>query len=188
MLKQSIVWLPEGRLDSEVDSIHACGSLNPSSDNRASKNSGQRGPVWSGSGEKRMNTHLSEHVEFGFAFAAAYRLPAFVFGITPATARVSLTSEELRVRFGPWRLRTPRTNIAGCEVSGGFVFVKTVGPARLSLADHGVTFATNAERAVCVHFHEPVGAIDPWGRLRHPRVTLTVADPDAPICALQRWR
>ena len=55
---------------------------------------------------------------FPFAFAAAYRLPALVFGITPVTAYVDLDDADLRVRFGLWSLRTPRTNVAGVELSG----------------------------------------------------------------------
>lgn len=132
-----------------------------------------------------MNSAGPGAVEFGFAFATSYRLPALVFGIVPATARVRLDRDELQVRFGAWRLRTPRTNIAGCEESGGFSFIKTAGPAHLSLVDHGVTFATNAERAVCIRFHDPVKAIEPTGRLLHPAATLTVADPAALISALE---
>lgn len=123
--------------------------------------------------------------EFAFEFAAAYRLPALLFGITPATASVSVCGDEFRVRFGPWRLRTPRANIADCEETGEFAFVKTAGPARLSMVDHGVTFATNPDRAVCIRFHDPVKAIEPTGRLTHPAATVTVADPTSLMSALR---
>lgn len=116
---------------------------------------------------------------FDFAFATAYRLPALLFGVTPATSGVEVTGEELRVRFGPWKLVTPLDNIASCEETGGFRWIRTAGPAHLSLTDHGVTFATNPDRALCVRFHEPVSAIAPWGLLRHPGATVTVARPDA---------
>lgn len=123
--------------------------------------------------------------EFDFAFEPSYRLPALLFGVTPATAQVWLDADELHVRFGPWRLRTPRANIADWTETGDFSFVKTAGPAHLSLADHGVTFATNSKRAVCVSFHRPVPAIEPTGRLRHPGATITVADPQAFVAALE---
>lgn len=123
---------------------------------------------------------------FEFAFTRAYRLPALLFGVTPATARLALDEDRLRVRFGPWRLDTPRDNVAGWEETGGFAFLKTAGPAHLSLADRGVTFATNPDRAVCVRFHEPVKVLDPTGRLRHPAVTMTVAEPDLLITELAR--
>lgn len=127
---------------------------------------------------------MPEDLRFPFSFAWPYRVAGLPFGVTPHTTLVRLTSEDLVVRFGPWRLRTPRANIAGTEESGGFAFVRTAGPAHLSLTDKGVTFATNGHRGVCIRFHEPVKALDPTGRLRHPGATVTVADPDALIRAL----
>ena len=101
------------------------------------------------------------------------------------TAWVEVDDTELRVRFGLWSLRTPRANVADTQETGGFAFVKTAGPAHLSLTDRGVTFATNGDRAVCVAFHEPVPGIEPTGRLLHPGATMTVADPPALIRALE---
>ena len=123
--------------------------------------------------------------EFGFAFDKHYRLPATVFGISPATARVRITDDELLVRFGRWRLRTPRANITGTQVTGGYAWYRTAGPPHLSLTDRGVTFATNARRGLCVSFAEPVRGIEPTGLLRHPAATLTVADPEALAAALK---
>lgn len=65
-----------------------------------------------------------------------------------------------------------------------FAFIKTAGPAHLSLVDRGVTFATNGDRAVCLEFHSPVTAIDPMGLLTHPNATLTPSDPEAFLVAL----
>lgn len=125
-------------------------------------------------------------MRFPFRFATPYRIPALALGITPSTAYVDVDGVELSVRFGLWRLRTPLTNVAGVERSGGFSYVKTAGPPHLSFADHGVTFATNGDDAVCVRFHEPVQVLDPTGRLRHPGATLTVADPADLASALGR--
>lgn len=122
---------------------------------------------------------------FPFRFDPAYRLPALLFGVVPATAWVEVDDEELRARFGPWSLRTPRTNISSTTETGGFSFVKTAGPAHLSFSDRGVTFATNGDRAVCVQFHQPVRALDPTGRIQHPGATFTVADPPALLAALE---
>ena len=124
-------------------------------------------------------------MRFPFRFATSYRIPAVAFGITPRTTYVEVTGTELVVRFGPWRLRTPLTNIAGVEPSGGFSFVKTAGPPHLSFADRGVTFATNGDAAVCVRFHDPVKVLDPTGRVRHPGATMTVADPESLIATLE---
>lgn len=116
---------------------------------------------------------------YAFAFAAAYRGPALLFGITPWTAWVELDERTLHVRYGPWSLTTPVTNIADVTRTGGFSFVKTAGPPHLSFTDRGVSFATNGDDAVCISFHTPVAGIDPTGRVKHPGATLTVADPDA---------
>lgn len=127
---------------------------------------------------------MNQDLRFEFRFAAAYRLPALLFGVTPRTAVVLLTPDRLEVRFGAWRLRTPRANLAGTQRTDGFSFVKTAGPAHLSLADHGVTFATNGDAGLCLRFHQPVRVLDPTGHLLHPAATVTVADPPALADAL----
>ena len=53
---------------------------------------------------------------------------------------------------------------------------QTAGPAHLGLSDRGLTFASNGERGVLISFHQPVPGIEPTGRLRHPELTVTVAD------------
>jgi len=125
-------------------------------------------------------------LRFPFKFDPAYRLPALLFGITPRTSWVEVGDGRLRVRFGLWSLNTSLDNVAGVEETGGFAYLRTAGPAHLSLADRGVTFATNGDRAVCVRFHQPVRGIDPTGRIRHPGATLTVTDPPSVRRALER--
>jgi len=121
---------------------------------------------------------------FEFAFAPAYLLPAVIFGVRPGRARVEIDGDLLRVSFGRWRLVTPVDNVASTQETGPFRYLKTAGPAHLSLKDRGVTFATNGRRGVCVAFREPVAALDPSGRLRHPAMTVTVARPELLIDAL----
>jgi hypothetical protein len=115
-----------------------------------------------------------------FPFRFERRLVPFslVFGVTPRTAWVEVDDEDLTVRFGPWRLATPRRNIADGQLTGPYSFAKVAGPAHLSFADRGVTFATTTERGVCFTLREPVPGIAPFGRLPHPGVTVTVADPE----------
>src|SRR5690606_29251980 len=62
--------------------------------------------------------------------------------------------------------------------TGPYRWWKVAGPPRLSLADRGITFATTAEHGVCLQLAEPIGAIDPLHLIRHPNVTITVADPE----------
>ncbi len=115
---------------------------------------------------------------FRFAFAWAYRLSALAFGITPSTARVAVGDAALDVRFGPWRLSTELANVADAEVTGPYAFWKTAGPARLAITDRGLTFATNGDRGVRIAFRDPVPGLEPLGVLRHPELTVTVAEVD----------
>ncbi len=63
--------------------------------------------------------------------------------------------------------------------------MKSVG-VRLSMVDRGITFGTNGDRGVCIRFHRPVPAADPFGLLRHPATTVTVADPEGLVAAVTR--
>ncbi|MFN8195199.1 MAG: hypothetical protein U0R80_13065 [Nocardioidaceae bacterium] len=126
----------------------------------------------------------SSPIRFVFAFDASHRWSALAFGVTPATTWAELDDLHLRVRFGWWRLTTPRANIVGAEVTSGYSWWRTAGPPRLSLADRGITLATNSERGVCLRFAEPVKVVDPTGTLRHPGATLTLADPETFLAVL----
>lgn len=124
---------------------------------------------------------------FEFRFEPTYRAAALAFGVTPRTAEVTVGDDTVAARFGPWRVRTPLSNVADVEITGPFSLVKTIGPAHLSLADRGLTFATNRQRGVCLRFRDPVAGMEPTGRLRHPGLTVTVADCDG-LAQLLRQR
>jgi hypothetical protein len=115
---------------------------------------------------------------FEFEFAPAYRRIARGFRVTPETAWVEVADEAFEARFGPWHVQTPLTNIAGIDVTGPYAFWKTAGPARLAITDRGLTFATNGDRGVLILFETPVPGLDPLGLIRHPELTVTVADVD----------
>jgi hypothetical protein len=117
-------------------------------------------------------------VRFEFAFAPSYLRLSRVFLITPERAWVDVDDETFEARFGLYRVRTPRSNVAGAEVTGPYAFWKTAGPARYAITDRGLTFATNGDRGVLIRFAEPVRGLDPLGVLRHPELTVTVADFD----------
>ena len=121
---------------------------------------------------------------YDFRFAPAYRLAGLPFGITPWTAYVEVDDLALRVRYGPWSLRTTRANVRSVQRTGPFRFVKTAGPPHLSFTDRGVSFATNGDAGVCVQLHTPVPGIDPTGRIKHPGATMTVNDLDGLLVAL----
>ncbi|MFF5206076.1 hypothetical protein [Streptosporangium sp. NPDC000396] len=122
---------------------------------------------------------------FGFAIEPAWRIPLRLLGVTPARAFALVDDEELTVRFGPWVLRTPLSNVVEVTLTGPYTAWKAFGP-RLSAADRGVTFGTNPRRGVCVRFRAPVPALVPGGLLTHPGATFTVAEPEELMKALRR--
>ena len=122
--------------------------------------------------------------EFDFAFSPTYATAARPFGITAATTSVEVGPQWLFVRYGPWKLLTPRTNVVAAHVTGDFSFIKTAGPPHLSMSDRGVSMTSNGDRALCLEFAEPVTAIDTTGVIRHPGATLAVADPEGLAAAL----
>ena len=118
-------------------------------------------------------------VNFPFRFTPAFRAAELPFGVTPGNSMISVDETQLRVRFGPWQVSTPRSNIRAASITGPYLFIKTAGPARLTFSDRGLTFASNNRRGVLLEFHEPIPGIEPTGRLRHPNLTVTPADCDA---------
>lgn len=121
---------------------------------------------------------------FDFAFSPAYAAAARPFGIAATTTSVEVGPRWLYVRYGPWRLITPRANVVAAHVTGDFDFIKTAGPPHLSLSDRGLSLTTNGDRALCVEFAHPVSAIDTTGAIRHPGATIAVADPEGLAAAL----
>lgn len=120
---------------------------------------------------------------FAFRFTSRYRNAARLFGITEARAWVSVDAQRFEARYGRWHVATPIANIASVALTGPYRFVKTAGPPRLGVTDRGLTFASNGDRGVELQFREPVRVIGP---LRHPELTITVADPDGLAVALER--
>ncbi len=125
---------------------------------------------------------------FEFRFAHAYRLAARPFGITPERAWVLIDDEHLIANYGPWRLRTELGNISRAVTTGPYRFYRTAGPARLGITDGGLTFASNGEQGVLISFRKRVPAIDPFRLIRHPELTVTVADVHGLVRALRADR
>lgn len=125
-----------------------------------------------------------------YALAALDGLPRLLargvrlLGVRPGSDGVWVDDDVLTATFGPWRILTPMSNVAGAEVTGPYSAWKAIGP-RLSLADRGLTFGTSARAGACIRFHEPVPGIEPFGLLRHPDLTVTVADPQHLVARLR---
>lgn len=119
-----------------------------------------------------------------FRYATDLKLAPFwaPFGVRPSKDGVSLTDDGRFVAtFGFVRVATPLANVGEAHETTGYRWWTAAG-ARLSFADDGLTFGTNTDRGVCVHFHTKVPS--PLRRSGHSALTVTVADPDALIAAL----
>jgi hypothetical protein len=103
---------------------------------------------------------------------------------TRGRSYVEVSADAVTIRFGPWTMWSPRSNVAEIVESGPYAPWKVIGSPRLSFADRGITFATNSDRGVCIRFFDPIPGIEPTGRFRHPGVTVTVSDPDGLVAAL----
>lgn len=113
---------------------------------------------------------------FPFDFDRRFRPLLALLGVRPGSASVFVTRREVTVAFGLWRMRIPRSNVAGAVVTGPYRWWKVIG-ARLSLVDRGVTFGTGTRYGVCIRLREPQPGLAPGRLLRHPGITVTVADP-----------
>ncbi|GAB3213420.1 hypothetical protein ACQEU5_18850 [Marinactinospora thermotolerans] len=72
----------------------------------------------------------------GFRFDPRAARVLRLFGVRPETAWVAVGGRALEVRFGPWRVRTPRRNITGVRLGGPYRWRRVIG-ARMSLLDGG---------------------------------------------------
>jgi hypothetical protein len=121
-----------------------------------------------------------------FKYEVDKRLAPFwlPFGLHPSTDGVTLTDDEKFVAtFGFLKLQTSLSNIDGAHITRDYRWWTAAG-ARLSFADDGLTFGTNAHAGVCVHFRDPVPS--PLPRKTHSALTVTVADLDGLATRLDR--
>jgi hypothetical protein len=102
--------------------------------------------------------------QFRFRWTPTYRMLAAPFLVSPRSAWVRVADDELLIRFGRWSVCTTIANVVGTEITSGYSLLKTAGPPHLSLADRGITFATNPDRGLCVRFGTPVPGISAPGR------------------------
>lgn len=113
---------------------------------------------------------------FSFRFDDRYALLLLPFGATPARCSLTVDDTWLVARFGWFTLKTPRSNVAGAEVTGPHQPVKALG-VRMSLSDRGLTFGSSAQRTTCIRFHEPV-RVRPVDVAGHPGLTVSVDRPE----------
>ena len=120
-----------------------------------------------------------------FAYAVDKRLAPFwlPFGFRPWKDGVTITDDgTFRATFGLLRMETPLANIDEAHVTRNYRWWTAAG-ARGSRVDDGLTFGTNRNAGVCVHFRKPVPS--PLRRKGHSALTVTVADVDHLVERLQ---
>ena len=123
---------------------------------------------------------VPEH--FGYAIDKRYLPVVLPFLLRPTKDGVTLTDEGSFVAtFGLFKLATPRSNISGAHITRNYRWWTAVG-VRMSRADDGLTFGTNHDAGVCVHFAERVPS--PLRRRGHSALTVTVADLEGLTTAL----
>ena len=111
-----------------------------------------------------------------FPYAVDLRyLPVLVpFLLRPSKDGVTLTDTgEFVATFGLFKLATPVANVVDAHVTRHYRWWTSCG-VRMSRRDDGLTFGTNHDAGVCVHFAQKVPS--PLRRSGHSALTVTVAD------------
>ena len=115
---------------------------------------------------------MTEH--FRYTIDKRYLPVLLPFLLRPAKDGVALTDEGAFVAtFGLFKIATPLANIIGAHITRNYRWWTAVG-VRMSRADDGLTFGTNHDGGVCIHFGEKVPS--PLRRTGHSALTVTVAD------------
>ncbi len=94
---------------------------------------------------------------------------------------VTIENGRLTAQYGRVKLSTSLNNIDGGHITENYSWAKAIG-IRMSFADDGLTFGTNTEAGVCIHFKEPVGGALPG--MQHSALTVTVDDCDGLVRAI----
>jgi len=112
--------------------------------------------------------------KFVYAIDKRY-LPVLVpFLLRPSKDGVTITDDGSFVAtFGFFKVTTPVANITGAHVTRNYRWWTAFG-VRMSRVDDGLTFGTNRDGGVCIHFAEKVSSA--LRRSGHSALTVTVAD------------
>jgi hypothetical protein len=115
----------------------------------------------------------TEEQFFSYRFDRRFALFWLPFGAKPRRDGVRLGPGGFLATFGFFRLGTPLANLQEAHITRGYRWWTAVG-ARGSMVDDGLTFGTNRDAGVCIHFLEKVPS--PLRRRGHSALTVTVAD------------
>jgi hypothetical protein len=119
-------------------------------------------------------------VRFPIRIGRRSRALVGLFGATPATAYAEI-GDELEIRFGRFRVRTPVANVDRYRIEGPFTWIKAIG-VRRSLRGGDVSFCGSAHGAVRMDLKERV----PFGPFKVPAVWAGADDLDGLAAELAR--
>jgi hypothetical protein len=114
---------------------------------------------------------MTQH--FGYAVDRWYLPLLLAFGFRPDRDGVTLADDAFEATLGFFRVTTARDNITGAHVTRDYRWWTAFG-VRGSMADDGLSFGTNHQAGVCIHFAEKVPSR--LSRRGHSALTVTVAD------------
>jgi hypothetical protein len=118
---------------------------------------------------------------FGYAIDNRYLPLLLPFGLRRKRDGVTLAEGSLLATFGFFQLATPLANVTGAHITRDYRWWTAFG-VRASRADDGLTFGTNHDGGVCMHFAEKVPSL--LRRSGHSALTVTVTDLDGLARAL----
>jgi hypothetical protein len=110
---------------------------------------------------------------FPFRFDARYAPLWGPLALWPGRNGVTVDEDTFQARLGLFNMQTSRDNVMGGHITESYQWFKAIG-IRLSRVDDGLTFGTNRDRGVCVHFRDRVPPV--IGPKSHSALTVTVAD------------
>jgi len=123
---------------------------------------------------------MTQH--FGYAVDRRYLPVLLPFGFKRDRDGVTLADGAFKATFGFFTVSTARVNITGAHITRNYRWWTAFG-ARASMADDGLSFGTNHEAGVCIHFAEKVPSR--LSKRGHSALTVTVADLDGLTRALR---
>jgi hypothetical protein len=123
----------------------------------------------------------TELLTFRYGVDRRYAPVLLLCGFRASRDAVRVGNDLLRVTFGWFHLETPLSNVDGAHITRHYRWWTAPG-ARLSRVDDGLTFGTNHEAGVCVHFRETVPSS--LRKRGHAALTVTVEDLQGLVDAL----
>jgi hypothetical protein len=119
---------------------------------------------------------------FGYAIDKRYLPVLLPFLLRPATDGVTLTEQgALVATFGLFKISTPLSNVTDAHITRNYRWWTAFG-VRMSRVDDGLTFGTNHDGGVCIHFAQRVPS--PLRKSGHSALTVTVTDLEGLTAAL----